>query len=115
MKVWFAFACVGVAAVAPLRAVMPYENEVVAWRRTRVEKLTAPDDWLTLVGLHFLKDGPNTVGSAKDNDVVLTKGPARVGVVTVGAGGEVTLDVTPGADVRVNGAPIRHTAMGWES
>jgi uncharacterized protein len=68
-----------------------------------------------LVGLHFLKDGANTVGSAKGNDVILSKGPARIGTITVGAEGKVTLDAAPGADLRVNGSPIQRTEMGWES
>ena len=100
---------------AAARGASAYENEVLAWRKARVDKLTAPDDWLSLVGLHFMKDGPNTVGSAKDNDIVLKKGPAHVGTVTVLPEGKVMLDVASGADVRVNDKPIRRTEMGWES
>src|SRR3954468_19953886 len=115
MKAWLAIASVGLSMVCATRGASAYENEILAWRRTRVEKLTAPDDWLSLVGLHFLKDGANTVGSAKDNDVVLTKGPARIGTITVGAEGRVTLQAAPGADLHVNGSPIQRTEMGWES
>lgn len=107
--------CAFLLLVAVVRGASAYEEEILAWRRTRVEKLTAPDDWLTLVGLHFLKDGPNTVGTATDNDVVLKKGPAHVGTVTVMPGGKITLDVAPGAEVRVNGRPVRHAELGWES
>jgi uncharacterized protein len=108
-------ACAAALSFVSVYAASAYETEVMAWRRARVEKLTAPDDWLTLVGLHFLKDGPNTVGSAKDNDVVLAKGPARVGTVTVGLGGKVSLEVAAGAEVRANGNPVRRTELGWES
>ena len=34
----------------------------------RIERLRAEDGWLTLVGLHELQDGPNTVGTAGGND-----------------------------------------------
>jgi hypothetical protein len=115
MKPWLAAILLLLSMVASARAASPYENEVLAWRKTRVDKLTSPDDWLSLVGLHFMKDGPNSVGSAKDNDIVLKKGPAHLGTVTVLPQGKVTLDVAPGADVRVNENPIRHTEMGWES
>jgi hypothetical protein len=115
MKAWLvAYSAFAVFAVAG-SAASAYENEVLAWRRARVEKLTAPDDWLTLVGLHFMKEGPNRVGSAKDNDVVLVKGPPHVGTVTVGPAGKVTLDVADGVEVKVNGQPVRRTEMGWES
>src|SRR2546423_1562773 len=64
-----------------------YTKEVETWRAERVARLTTADGWLSLIGLHFLKDGDNTVGSAKDNDVVLAKGPAHLGKVTVVAEG----------------------------
>src|SRR4051812_22627221 len=115
MKPWLVVSFVLLSIAAAAQGASAYESEIMAWRRTRVEKLTAPDDWLTLVGLHFMKEGPNTVGSASDNDIVLKKGPAHVGTVTVTPDGKVTLDVATGADVRVKGSPIRHMEMGWES
>jgi hypothetical protein len=115
MKAWLVtWSIFAVFAVAG-SAASANEEEVLAWRRARLEKLTAPDDWLTLVGLHFMKEGPNTVGAAKDNDVVLVKGPAHLGTVTVGPGGKVTLDVANGVEVKANGQPVRRTEMGWES
>src|SRR4051812_47308389 len=65
-----------------------FENDN-AWRTDRVTRLTKPDGWLSLIGLHFLKDGANTLGSAKDNDVVLSGGPAHLGVAIVGPAGKV--------------------------
>src|SRR5205085_411217 len=79
----------------------------------RMAKLTAADDWLTLVGLHFLHEGQNTVGSAKDNAVVLAKGPAHLGIVTVGAAGKVTLDVAAHAKVLVDGHAVRSAELRW--
>jgi len=115
MKVWLAVICASLALVATGRSASAYEQEVLALRRTRLDKLTAPDDWLTLVGLHFLKDGPNTVGTANDNDVKLAKGPAHVGTVTVLAGGKVMFEAARGADVHTNGQPVTRTELGWES
>jgi uncharacterized protein (DUF1684 family) len=90
-----------------------YEKEIEAWRAERVAKLTAPDGWMTLVGLHFLRDGANTVGSAKDNTVVLTKGPAHLGTVTVERDGKINLEVAPHADVLVDGQMVRHAELRW--
>lgn len=37
-------------------------------------------DWVSIAGLHMLKEGPNTAGSAKGNDIVLPASvPARIG------------------------------------
>ncbi len=77
-----------------------YAKQIEAWRAQRVERLKAPNGWLSLVGLHWLKDGKNTVGSGKDNDVVLAKGPARVGTVTVKDGkATIELDAKSGATI----------------
>jgi len=37
--------------------------------------------WLGLVGLYWLRDGENRIGSDLTNDIVLPSGPARVGVI----------------------------------
>src|SRR3982751_470734 len=60
-----------------------YSKQVETWRAQRVERLKAPNGWLSLIGLHWLKDGKNTIGSAKGNDVVLATGPAKLGTVTL--------------------------------
>lgn len=54
------------------------------WRAARARQLSAPDGWLTLVGLEWLKPGPNAVGLAADNPIHL-KGhaPEHLGVIDV--------------------------------
>jgi uncharacterized protein (DUF1684 family) len=37
------------------------QADVLRWRQQRVAALTAPDGWLSLVALHWLRDGENTV------------------------------------------------------
>ena len=96
-------ACIGVAASSSA-ATDAYVREIEQWRAARLERLVAPDGWLSLVGLHLLKDGVNTIGSANDNDVVIAKLPARFGTVRVAPDRTVELRVEPGVeDVRVNG------------
>lgn len=55
---------------------------VEGWRAARIARLTAPDGWLSLVGLHWLEGDRVRVGSDRDNDVVLAVGPAHLGVLT---------------------------------
>jgi len=44
---------------------------VRAWRAGRVTEIAGEDGWLTVVGLHWLKPGGNSIGRARDNDIVL--------------------------------------------
>ena len=80
-----------------------YVKEIESWRSERVQQLTKPDGWLTLIGLHFLKPGENTLGTAPDNAVVLAKGPAHLGSVTLGADGTVKVVFNPGTGAQVEG------------
>ncbi len=59
----------------------PWIREDEQWRASRLDRLRAPDGWLTLTGLYWFKDErPLTFGSAPDNDIVLPQGaPAHAG------------------------------------
>lgn len=103
----------GAVLIATTAAVAAAPAEDVEWRAQRLAKLTRPDGWLTLIGLHFLADGANSVGSGPDNAVVLARGPARVGIVTVAKDGRVTLEVAAGASVRIDGADVRSAELQW--
>jgi len=46
-------------------------DDLMRWRVERARELSAPDGWLTLVGLDWLKPGMNSVGAAADNSVRL--------------------------------------------
>ena len=80
-----------------------YRQTIETWRKQRVERLTAPNGWLSLVGLEWLKDGANRVGSAKDNDIVLASAPAHLGSVTL-AHDKVTIALAPDAQATIDGA-----------
>ena len=41
------------------------------WRAERLSSLTAETGWLTLVGLYWLKDGPNTLGRARSSAIAI--------------------------------------------
>ncbi|HET7557622.1 MAG TPA: DUF1684 domain-containing protein [Rhodanobacteraceae bacterium] len=80
-----------------------YQASIEHWRARRIARLTAPEGWLSLTGLHWLEPGRNTLGSAGDNAIVLTKAPARLGVVEWHADETLVLQLAPGSDVLVDG------------
>jgi len=86
---------------APLRA--DYPEEIAQWRRERVARLTAPDGWLSLIGLHWLQPGDNSVGSAADNTVRLTAGAPYLGIVQLTADGRATFLAAPASRTEVDG------------
>jgi uncharacterized protein (DUF1684 family) len=70
-------------AAAPLAS--PTDaHDLLQWRTERARTLSAPDGWLTLVGLEWLKPGKNSIGLAPDSQVRL-KGhaPQHLGVIDV--------------------------------
>ena len=53
-----------------------YTDTIRKWQEHREAGLRAPDSWLTLVGLFWLKPGDNSIGSDPSNSFVLRKGLA---------------------------------------
>lgn len=91
-----------------------YRAEIEAWRAARVERLKQPEGWLSLVGLHWLAEGAQTVGSAADNDVVLAVGPERLGTLTL-ADGRVRLALAPGVEARIGDTEAREAELVADS
>jgi uncharacterized protein (DUF1684 family) len=59
-----------------------YISEVEQWRAERETRLKAPDGWLTLVGLFWINEGLNTIGSDPSSNVPLPATlPKQVGTV----------------------------------
>ena len=62
------------ASAPAARAASPdYVHEIDGWRVKREEGLRAPDGWLSVVGLHWLREGTSTIGSADGNDIRLPR------------------------------------------
>jgi len=79
-----------------------YHRRIEKWRHERVARLTAPHGWLSLIGLDWLQPGANTIGSAKDNDLVLSTGPAHLGTITL-HDGKARIKLSPDADATIDG------------
>lgn len=84
------------------------EEEVRAWQKSRDERLRREDSWLTLVGLFWLQEGENALGSDKTkNQVILpAKTPPSSGTL-VRSGEKVTLH--PTAPMTIAGNPVTGT------
>lgn len=78
-----------------------------AWRAWRIERLTSETSWLTLIGLHWLQEGDNRLGSGEGFELPLPAGkaPAKAGVLRL-ADGVVTLIPEAGVALTVDGEPI---------
>lgn len=98
------------AAAAPVDPV----KEVEDWRAARVARLLAPDSWLTLVGLHWVEEGTHSIGSAKDNDIVLNTGPAKLGTLTR-KGTEISLALADGVDAKIGDSDARSGVLAADT
>ena len=76
------------------------------WRAERLAKLSKPDGWASLIGLHVLEPGAHRLGSAADNGIRLAMGPAHLGVLTVKADA-LTFVPEQGVEVSVDDVPVR--------
>lgn len=48
-----------------------FRQHIRRWQKTRRAKLLSRGGWVSLSGLHWLQKGPNRIGSAKENEIVL--------------------------------------------
>ena len=104
----------GLAVVTACAAATPDEDYAAAIqdaRAKRVGRLTAADGWLTLIGLHFLQAGANTVGSARDNQIVLARGPEHFGNVSLRDDGKVRFTASPDSGALVDGRAAAGTEL----
>ncbi|SFS01219.1 hypothetical protein SAMN05216570_1501 [Dyella sp. OK004] len=88
-----------------------YSQEIQQWRDKRTANLTAPSGWLSLIGLEWLNEGDNRVGSAADNDIVLKAGPAHLGVVQLGKDGAVHIKLAADSGATVDGKPLPEATL----
>ena len=72
-----------------------YQKEIAGWQTNRATRLQAEDSWLSLIGLHWLQEGGNTV--------TLNKPGAPPVKIDLGDG-KATLH--PAKDMTVDGKPV---------
>ena len=91
-----------------------WRQDLAAWRAQQESQLAAPDGWLTLVGLEWLKPGVNSVGAAADNRIqVHAQAPDHIGLFTVsGKSSSQTVQLLARAggfppELKIDGNPAR--------
>jgi len=92
------------------------QKDEITWRSEHAAELLKPDGWLSLVGLEWLQPGDNSVGSAADNTIRITSGPAHLAVLHLESE-SVTINPPPGGfpeDFRVAGASAKSQPLRAE-
>jgi uncharacterized protein (DUF1684 family) len=76
-----------------------YMAEIDAWHAGRIERLRSDTGWLTLVGLHPLSAGVQSLGASSDADVILAAGaPYWLGSLAI-TDEEILFSAHPDAEV----------------
>jgi uncharacterized protein (DUF1684 family) len=91
-----------------------WQRDLLAWREKRAANLQTPEGWLSLIGLEWLKEGDNNVGSAADNKIQIAKAPAHLGVVRLEKGGALRLLAPSGGfpkELLVDGHPAQEQPL----
>ena len=87
-----------------------WRAKLEGWRTQREHEIAAPDGWLSLIALDWLKPGVNSFGAAADNQVRIgAKAPDHFGMLTV-SGSTIQLLSRAGgfpADFMLDGKPAR--------
>ena len=93
---------------------LTYQKEIEQWHDERAAELKSENGWLTLVGLFWLKEGENKIGSENTNEIVLPQGkaPKIAGSLWLEKG-VVRLATLPESGITHAGEPV--TAMVLQS
>lgn len=89
-----------------------YREQIEKWQRERAAGLKKEDSWLTLVGLFWLKEGENRLGSDKSNEIVLPQGkaPQYAGSLWLDKG-SVRLEAQPQSGITQAGQAVRSLVL----
>src|SRR4051794_23062066 len=91
-----------------------WQRDLLAWREKRAANLQAPEGWLSLIGLEWLKEGDNSVGSAADNKIQIAKAPPHLGIVRLAKDGKMQLLAPAGGfpkELQVEGHPAQEQPL----
>ncbi len=89
-----------------------YDREISEWQQNRIKELRGTRSPLNLIGYFGLKEGANTFGSGKNNDIVFPDGkvPAYAGTFIL-KNGVVTLEVSKDAPILANGVKAENSVI----
>ena len=84
-----------------------YKKEMEGWHQKRVDRLLGPSGWVNVRGLFWLKEGINSFGSGKENDIVFPEGKiaTKAGYFIL-RDSSVSVQVLPDVKVLSEGKPV---------
>jgi hypothetical protein len=91
-----------------------WQRDLLAWRAKRASNLQAPEGWLSLIALGWLKEGDNSFGAAEDCRVQIAgNAPAHIAVVHLEKNALRLLPPAGGfpKDLLVDGQPAKEQAL----
>ena len=91
-----------------------HEQQIGEWRQSRHDRLASDNGWMTLVGLEWLQEGENRVGSSSDSTAKIPGGPADWGSIYL-AGDELRFVPAAGSGVLVDGSEVSETVLVADS
>lgn len=77
-----------------------YFDALEEWKVERLADLKAPNGWLNIIGRWVLEIGDTSFGTAEENDIVTSTGPAHAGVLRQTADHKVSF-IAAGSDTEV--------------
>jgi uncharacterized protein len=93
-------------------ATTSYIKDIDKWRAERLQEINGENGWTTLVGLYWLRQGRNRLGSGLSNEIALPRHGARAFVGSIWLDKEdARLDAKPGSGLTINGKPVRKLAL----
>jgi len=99
------------ATVITGHALPPAATNYAQDRAERAKALTVPYGWFSLIALNWLKPGITTVGSAKDNSIVLAAAPAHLMTLEQKDGRVTLLAADPSLVLPGNAAAAFHPVI----
>src|ERR1700722_13342281 len=91
-----------------------WQRDLLTWRAKRATSLQAPEGWLSLIALGWLKEGDNSFGTAADSRVrISAKAPAHIAVVRLDKNTARLLPTPEGfpKDLLVDGQPAKEQLL----
>src|SRR5258708_31756917 len=90
------------------QALESYQAEIGKWRTDHEAEIKKDNGWLTVVGLFWLKEGKNTVGSGSGYDIDLTDNfkAGQIGEIAF-IDGKAILTVTEGVEAAADSKPVK--------
>lgn len=89
-----------------------YIDSIVTWQQDRAKELTSPDGWLALAGRYWLKEGEQSFGSDRSNQIIFPRGtcPDTIGYILL-RDNQVSIRILEGIDVKCEGESVKEVHM----